>query len=601
MNYRCNVMGAKRIIVSYFFISCFASVAISSASAQTASGIPTRDELERSIIDKALREVPKPLAISGEFERSSCPLASPEFSDVTFPLKNVTFAGLKTVDADLLSSSFESDIGQTIPVSKICDIRDKAATILRSNGFLAAVQVPPQTIKDGQVRFDVLIANMVSAQVRGNAGPSEKILQRYIEKLVNQPVFNVNDAERYLLLARDIPGLDVRLALRPSQGTNGSVVGEFSVTRTPFYMDANIQNFGSRSVGQYAGLLRARINGITGMGDETTVSGFTTHDFKEQTVLQIGHDMRIGGEGLKIGANFTHVWTKPTTAAGANIRSKTLIAGVRATYPFIRSQSTNLFGSAGFEYVDQLTRLSNIPLTKDTLSLAYVRLDFQKIDKESVLNRNGYTIVEPKFSMSSSLEVRHGLSIFGASNGCGVALARCALPGAVSPTRAEGDPTALVVRASNKVEYRPTPRLAFSLAARGQYAPHALFAYEEFSGGNYTVGRGFDPGTIIGDSGIGLQAEVKLGSSIPKSRKSVALQPFAFFDAAWVWNRDSALRPLGAQKLYSTGGGVRATIGDRARLEATLAVPLNLTGLIARKHGVRGLLSLTVQLAPWKR
>src|SRR3546814_16009744 len=68
--------------------------------------------------------------------------------------------------------------------------------------------------------------------VRGDAGANEGLLQRYLSRLDDAPVFNINDAERYLLLARDIPGIDARLPLRP--GTNaGEVVGEVEVTRNP--------------------------------------------------------------------------------------------------------------------------------------------------------------------------------------------------------------------------------------------------------------------------------------------------------------------------------------------------------------------------------
>src|SRR3546814_1919176 len=67
-----------------------------------------------------------------------------------------------------------------------------------------------------------------------------------------------------------------------------------------------------------------------------------------------------------------------------------------------------------------------------------------------------------------------------------------------------------------------------------------LVAYEEFSGGNFTVGRGFDPGTVIGDSGVAVSTEARYGSFIPGNSKSFAVQPFVFFDAAWVWNKDSS-------------------------------------------------------------
>ncbi|MEP3723665.1 MAG: ShlB/FhaC/HecB family hemolysin secretion/activation protein [Parasphingorhabdus sp.] len=568
---------------------------------QTSVAAPTREEIQRGVVDEALKGQAQTLSVDGNIERSACPLAGPEFTDIRFTLKNVDFSGLLSVDAGSLSSSYADYVGKDVPVSIVCDIRDRAATILRSQGYLAAVQVPPQTIDEGTVRFDVLMARMTAVQVRGNAGPSEGLLQKYIQKLADQEVFNINVADRYLLLARDIPGLDVRLSLRPvsaeSGGQPGEVVGEFNVVRTPIYADINIQNFGSEEVGRFGGLARLRFNGLTGMGDETIISGYSTSDFKEQQVLQASHEFRVGGEGLKLGANFTYAWTKPELAGGFDVRSETLVAGAYANYPFVRKQSRNIFGTIGLDYIDQRTDILGVRTNEDRLSIAYARMDFNQIDPESISGRGDYSAFEPKWGIGGSLELRQGLNILGASQGCGPAFVNC-IGQTVFPTRADGDPTAFVVRGQAKIDYRPTPLLAFTLKPRLQYSPDALFSYEEISGGNYTTGRGYDPGTIIGDSGYGLQTEVSYGSLIPDTPNGVATQPYLFFDLMGVWNKNI---PGDPQKLYSAGGGFRATIGQQANLDLTTVVPLKRSAFQTRRDSARVLLSLTVQLAPWKR
>jgi hemolysin activation/secretion protein len=568
---------------------------------QSSVAAPTREEIQRGIIDEALKGQAQTLSVDGDVERSACPLAGPEFSDVRFTLKSVDFTGLISVDPSSLGASYAEYVGQEVPVAVVCDIRDRAATILRNDGYLAAVQVPPQTIDQGNVRFDVLMARMTAVQVRGNAGPSEGLLRKYIEKLAAQPVFNINTADRYLLLARDIPGLDVRLSLRPvsaeSGGKPGEVVGEFNVVRTPVYADVNIQNFGSEAVGRFGGLARIRFNGLTGMGDETVISGYSTSDFKEQQVLQVGHEFQVGGEGLKFGGNFTYAWTRPELTGGIDIDSETLVATAYASYPFIRKQSHNIFGTVGLDYIDQRTDILGTRTNEDRLSVAYARLDFNQIETGSISGRGGYSAFEPKWGIGGSLEVRQGLAILGASQGCGPAFVNC-IGQTVLPTRADGDPTAFVIRGQAKIDFRPTPLLAFTLKPRLQYSPDALFSYEEVSGGNYTTGRGYDPGTIIGDSGYGLQTEVSYGSLVPDSPESIAIQPYLFFDMMGVWNKNI---PGDPQKLYSAGGGFRATIGQQASLDLMTVVPLKRAGFQTRRDSARALLTLTVQLAPWRR
>ena len=569
--------------------------------AQSSVAAPTREEIQRGLLGQAEKGQAQALTVEGGVERSACPLANPEFADVKFTLQSVDFNGLGVVDGSILASAYSGYVGQEVPVAIVCEIRDRAATILRGAGYLAAVQVPPQTIEGGTVKFDVLLARMTSVQVRGDAGPSEKLLKQYIDRLTNEPVFNIDVAERYLLLARDIPGLDVRLSLRPvtsdAEGKPGDVIGEFNVVRTPVYVDTNIQNFGSKQVGRFGGLLRARFNGITGMGDETTISAYSTADLDEQKVLQVGHEFRVGGEGLRFGGNFTYAWTDPELPGNFDIESETLVAGIYGAYPFVRKQGQNLFGTVGFEYIDQKTDIFGARSNEDNLSIAYARLDYNAIEPGSISGRNGYSAFEPKWGMAGSLELRQGLSIFGASDGCGPAFVRC-IGQTVIPTRADGDPTAFVVRGQAKLDYRPTPLLAFTLKPRFQYSPDALFSYEEISGGNYTTGRGYDPGTIIGDSGYGLQTELSYGSLIPESPDGIAWQPYVYFDLMGVWNKNI---PGDPQKIYSAGGGIRATIGRQASLDVMAVVPLKRGPLQTRRDSARALMTLTIQLAPWRR
>ena len=146
------------------------------------------------------------------------------------------------------------------------------------------------------------------------------------------------------------------------------------------------------------------------------------------------------------------------------------------------------------------------------------------------------------------------------------------------------------------------------LSPRAQYTRRALVSYEEYSAGNYTIGRGYDPGTIIGDKGLGFQAEVRFGSLSPKSQESFAFQPYVFLDQAWVWNNDSRTQrpnyPTG-NDLTSAGVGMRAVYGTHGRLDVALAKPLRAAGLPVApatqpvKGDVRLLVSLTTKLIPW--
>ena len=586
--------------------TALASGAIAQTVAPPVSGPPTREELQRDQLEERLRTEGQSVSVDGALERAPCPLAAPQFADLKFTLTQAQFTGLEGVDPAIVEPAFAGLVGQELSVAAICDIRDRAGTLLRQQGYLAAVQVPVQQIDGGVVRFDVVLARMTAVQIRGDAGPSGGQLQKYIDKLIDQPVFNIDDAERYLLLARDIPGIDVRLILQPAPQeagalpgdvVPGNVVGVFNVARTAIFADMSVQNFGSKSVGRFGGLARVRANGLTGMGDETTLSFYITEDFDEQQVLQAGHEFRIGGEGLKLGVNGTLAWGRPDVPGPDLFDSETKIFSAYADFPVLRSQASNLLVTAGVDFIDQDVTFSDLPLTKDRLRVAYARIDFNRIDGASLAGKGGYSAQEPRFAVAGGLEVRQGLDLFGASDGCGPAFVLCTPAGVVPPSRLDGDPTALVVRASGQVDFRPTPLLKFSLRPRAQYSPDPLLSYEQVSGGNYTSGRGFDPGAIIGDSGVGAQVELAYGSLVASGSAQVALQPFVFFDTMAV---DINNLPGGFDTISSVGGGLRAALGNRAMLDIFGAIPLKKAPFETARGDVRLLINLSVQLAPWK-
>lgn len=578
---------------------------VACAQTQSAPGLPvagslppTREEVERGVAQGTLNKGGPVAVDTSAVERAPCALASPEFAGIRLKLTSVTFSGLDAVPGEDLSDTWREYVGTDQPVGVICEIRDRAATRLRQQGYLAAVQVPPQKIAAGQVRLDVLFARMTRVQIKGSAGADDALLLRTLNKLTTEPVFNSDRAERYLLLAKDIPGLDIRLALRPVEGAPGEVIGEVSVRRVPVFADLTVQNYGSKAIGRFNGLARVQLNGLTGLGDATSVSFFTTADFNEQQVLQIGHEMRLGGEGLTLRGAFTYGWTHPSVAATAPFRARTLVASVEAAYPFVRRQTFNLSGAGGFDLIDQNVDFGAAPLNRDHLRVVFARADLSGVAPASLAGRDGFTPFEPHYNWGLSLEARKGVGVFGASLDC--PLGGACITGGVPTSRIGATSRGFVLRASGEFDYRPQRTLTLAILPRAQYSPDALLSYEQFSGGNYTVGRGYDPGAIIGDSGVGLRSEVRIGSLVPKTPGASAFQPYAFFDAAWVWTHNAVTGGANPQRIYSAGGGLRATLHEAVRVDGTVAVPLRDAVGQPVKGDTRFLINVSFQLAPWK-
>ena len=561
-----------------------ASVALAFPGPLQAQSIaPTRDELTRA---QPADTTPRPtLNIVGGIERSPCPLADPRYADIKVTIREVRFNNLKGASADEMRAAWSPFAEREQPVSVLCEIRDAAATILREKGYLAAVQVPTQRIENGVVTMETLFARVVAVRARGQTDGAEAKLAQYLGKLTEDEYFDRDRAERYLLLARDLPGYNVQLTLKPAGTGPGELIGEVAVLRRRYSLDATVQNLAASETGRWGAQIRGQLFGLTGLGDVTSVALYSTFDFKEQRIVQVAHSFRPGAEGLTVDGQFTYAWTKPDINAGGavpDLKARTLFWTLGARYPVIRRQSSNLWVGGGLDYVDQKVDFF-VPLTRDKLRILWARADWDAVDMTSS---------RPSWRASATLELRKGLDILGASDGCGGGL--CPL-GEVPPSRFDGDPTATLVRVAAEGEVALGRDFAIAVAPRAQYAFDPLLSFEEFTAGNYTVGRGYDPATLGGESGVGVSAELRGPRWRPIAKSKLSLQPYLFGDAAWVWNKNDG---LGAEHLKSAGGGVRAELGDRFRLDTSLAVPLEKAGILQRKGDIRLLVTLTGRILP---
>ena len=161
-----------------------------------------------------------------------------------------------------------------------------------------------------------------------------------------------------------------------------------------------------------------------------------------------------------------------------------------------------------------------------------------------------------------------------------------------------GDAKDAVIRAQldGKIGFGPIFELFGS--ARGQWTNQPLLNYDEFSIGNLTVGRGYDPGANTGDKAIASTTEVRF--NLPTGPR-LATQLFGFYDVVRLYNLDTGSTEA-RRKLESYGGGVRVTLSGIARLDVTYAHPLDkplLTGATAKVPKDRVLVSLTAQLVPF--
>ena len=566
------------------------------AQPQATVGLPTREELQAGAPPQRNQptQAPSHLYVKDNVERAPCALDAPRYAEIRVRITQATFANLGPVSAAALDDTWKVYRGSDQPISIVCRIRDAAATTLRAQGYLAAVEVPVQRIADGQVRFEVLFAKIASVRVIGHPGHDQGVLQGYLDRLVDGKVFNRFIAERQVLLARDIPGYELYLTLKPSGAGAGNMLAEVRVENTPLVVDATVSDLAGPATGRIGGQLRATINGLTGLGDQTTLSAYSTSQIHEQQIWQAGHQMQVGTNGLQVAAHLTLAVTRPKLGGGMPpVEARTWLFDLSATYPLLRHEAGDLRVSGGIDLVNQNVTFGGQGLSRDRLRVGFIRLDGTTHDGAGPQSWG-----VPLWRLSASLELRHGLSIIGATPDCLSPSDSCIVSGFVPPSVAIGNPQATVARASADVEINPMRGLSVEFSIRGQVASDPLYAFEQFSLGNYTVGRGYAPGSVVGDEGFAISTDLRGPALIVSNKTAIALQPFVFSDNGRVWRLQ--LATPGPNQVHSIGGGVRIGLGTMAQIDASVGVPLTRLANEAKVEPPLLLLNLSTRFWPWR-
>ena len=520
---------------------------------------------------------------AGALDAAPCPLRA-YTAQVT--IKRLRFTGLNGDELApeirrLLAGVDAPGVGAR-PIAVVCDIRDEANSRLRRAGYVASVQIPPQAVETGELRLEVITARIVEVRVRGDAPPYRGTLTERAEQLKRLTPLNERDAERILLIAGDIPGLDVQLALRPAGTVPGEVIGELNVQYRPYSLLFNVNNMGSRQLGRETAYARAEFYGLTGAADVTYVGGSTTFDFREQRVAQIGHAMAIGNGGTGLEASFLHAWSRPDVGA-LDLRSEALIGSVALSVPFARTRRLATGVSLGAELIEQRTRVhsgggDSTPLNRDKLRIAFLRAEaaFRGF------NARGFEA----YSIGGAIELRQGLNILDATQAGKI-------EDGYLPSRPNGRADAFVVQGELDAAVPIGPRFSLAGRFRGQWTNDPLLNFEEFSIGNLTIGRGYDPGANSADRAIGLRGEAR--ARVYQTDRA-RLDAFAFYDSVSIWNLDP--NDLENDRtLDSYGAGLRGLLTGIGLVEAIYARPRDRALLLpdARRAPDRFLLSLTVQ------
>jgi hemolysin activation/secretion protein len=467
-------------------------------------------------------------------QRSPVPRAVDE---IKFKLTDIHIEGAKTIPASAFRPLYQDLIGKQISLANIFDVADGIEQQYKAAGYLLVrAYVPPQHVKDGIFTINVVEGFVAGTSVQGADSATQARVKSYLAPILNEHPLRLATVERALLLANDLPGVAATGILRPSPGVPGAADLVVTLTQPEVTGGLSTTNRGSHLSGIWTVTGTAQYNGIFG-GDELDAAlTMTPHAIDQQIGGELRYRTAIGDDGLvgSLIGSISH--GAPAGSLGAaEIKTDSWAAGPRLTYPLLRSRANTVSLDGGITFQEARVQVAGAPVNHDTWRVADLGLTYSSSDLLSG-------------TFSSTLDIAQGLPILGAtSNGS----PKLSLDGRTDFTKITG--------LARYVNVFSAP-WSFAITGNGQYAFTPLLTGEEALFGGTQIGRGYDPGGISGDSGIGGSFELRYDTRFPDWYIN-GLQPYAFYDAAEVWSHSrpaSSGIKLPGESLDSTGIGARA-------------------------------------------
>jgi hemolysin activation/secretion protein len=461
----------------------------------------------------------------------------PEAQKISFKLTGVRLKGNRTYSTDQLRFIYEKDLHKQITVERLFEIVQGITNYYRNNGYiLSRAILPPQHVKGGIVEILIIEGYIGKVEVTGEPKGAKRMVQQYGCKINECRPMQVSRLEKYMYLANEIPGTQVRSVLAPSKADTGAADLSLVTINKPLSGYVTYDNYGTRYIGPQQMSANITANSFLKSGDTASFTFSKTPKGGELTYGDLNYTIPVNAEGVRWQFGSTRVQThplfilQPAEINGVNNNYYTML-----TIPAIRDRSRNLSYRVGFNYLDSTVTTFGFKLYRDHLRSLDLGLTYSFADKWSGSN-------------FISADLRQGLPIWGYTSDTNLLTAQTSRPGG------RGRYTKFATTLS-RVQPIKGKFSAYGIF-QGQWAWMPLLAAEQFTFGGPVLGRGYDVAEIIGDRGAAASIELRYDHSIEKL-KLQSIQFYAFYDAGMMWNYMYVGGTPLKQSGTSTGFGAR--------------------------------------------
>ena len=491
-------------------------------------------------------------------DKSSTPgddKSTPAAVQKTLFVKTIVITGNTKIDTTTLHHLVAQYEGKNNTVAELKEMTGIITDYYHSKGYpLALTILPRQNMQGGVLTIEIVEAKYSKVNLINSSLVNSSLLQSTLSPLKGGDVVNQADLDHQLMLLSDIPGVIVNVTLK-----SGAEVGssDLDVSTTPsqsWFGNVAIDNFGNSYTG------RPRVSGSInkvdpfgfGLGDILSLNGLSSGS--DLNYGRVAYESVLNGYGTRAGTSYSALHYKlGGSAAASNSEGNAEVAEVWVKHPLMRTRNINLYGQ----------------LKLDQLTLRDHRLNSTSNSDRSLIN--GAVVFNGDLRESALLG---GVETFEAG----------LTSGSVSYDNANyvGDATTKGNFSKLNLNVTALQRISDSnsafLLVSTQFASKNLDPSQKMIVGGTNTVRAYDSGSISGDSGYLVSAELRhdLGEFYGKWNGTL------FVDGARVTVNTNVISPgsTNAATLMGVGVGVNWFGANNYTASAYLATPIGSTPVI---------------------
>ncbi|WP_353930423.1 ShlB/FhaC/HecB family hemolysin secretion/activation protein [Okeanomitos corallinicola TIOX110] len=478
----------------------------------------------------------------------------PSIGDIPGTITVVKFEviGSTVFSQEEFTNKLKDFTNKSLSFAELLQAKEVINQLYIESGYITSgAFIPPQNIKDGVVKIQVIEGEIAEINISGLNRLRPSYIRSRLALATKAPVEQNRLLQALQLLQLDPLIANLSAELAAGSRTGVSILDVKVQEADAFSGQISIDNQRSPSVGSVRRQLQINHNNLLGFGDRFRVGYINTDG--SNSLDNLSYTFPINAKNGTIGFNYSRTKTNIIEAPFNVLDIQSASRNYQITYrqPLHQSPTQEfIVGVTGSRQESETSLLDEpYPLSLGANDQGEVRISALRFFQE-------YTKRDSRqvFAMRSQFSV--GINAFNATN-----------------NSTEPDGQFIGWRGQTQYLRLLTPDLTLLLRSDIQLSDRPLLALEQFSAGGQQSVRGYRQDSLLADNGLFASAELRTPIlRVPKWQTTVELSPF--FDIGTVWNHSSSDVEIDQKTLSSLGLGLRLLVGQNFNARFDWGIPL---------------------------